>query len=45
MKKSRIKPFSYDIHTRLEELYKTNLELLKINSNNQRKYQMNEYRV
>jgi hypothetical protein len=49
MRKSRVKPYSHDIHTYLEELYKTNLQLIDENPNDETilhtKYQMNEYRV
>ena len=49
MKKSRLKPFSYDIHKQLEELYEKNLQLIEMNPNDEtlrrRKYQTNEYRV
>jgi ADP-glucose pyrophosphorylase len=49
MRKSRVKPYSHDIHTYLEEFYKTNLQLIDENPNDETilhtKYQMNEYRV
>ncbi len=38
IKKSRMKPFSFDIQARLEEIYRTD-------PNNQTKYQINQYRV
>ncbi len=37
-KKTRMKPFSSNTHTRLEEIYRTN-------PNRQAKYQINKYRV
>ncbi|CAF3896761.1 unnamed protein product, partial [Rotaria magnacalcarata] len=46
--KSRVKPFSYKIHTNLEELYKSHIQHIEINPNDQTlvhtKYQMPEYR-
>jgi hypothetical protein len=49
VKKSRLKPFSQTIHTHLEELYRTNLELIDAYPDDeilrQTKYTMNEYRV
>ena len=47
--KSRVKPFSYKIHTNLEELHKSHLQRIEINPNDQTivhtKYQMSEYRA
>ncbi|CAF4270846.1 unnamed protein product, partial [Rotaria sp. Silwood2] len=48
MRKSRVKPFSHDMQTHLEELYKIHLQLVEQNPNDatlhQTKYQMCEYR-
>ncbi|CAF1256037.1 unnamed protein product [Rotaria sordida] len=48
IKKSGMKPFSHDIHTQLEELYRINLQLIETNPNDetlrQTKYHMGDYR-
>ncbi|CAF1073014.1 unnamed protein product [Rotaria sordida] len=48
LKKSGMKPFSHDIHTQLEELYRINLQLIETNPNDetlrQTKYHMGDYR-
>ncbi|CAF3406460.1 unnamed protein product [Rotaria sp. Silwood1] len=47
IRKSRVKPFSHDIHTHLEELYKIHLQLIETNPNDETfrrtKYQIPEY--
>jgi hypothetical protein len=40
-----MKPFFDDKHTRLEELYQKNLQLIKENPNDKTLYQMTEYYV
>ncbi|CAF4930234.1 unnamed protein product, partial [Rotaria sp. Silwood1] len=49
IRKSRVKPFSHDIHTHLEELYKIHLQLIETNPNDETfrrtKYQIPEYHV
>jgi hypothetical protein len=48
-KKSRVKPLSQDINTKLEELYQSHIEQCEINPDDKqlagKKYHMEEYRV
>lgn len=47
--KSRVKPFSRNIHSHLEELYKSHLVAMELNPNDEsllhKKYQSSEYKV